>query len=136
MAAPMLSSLENRQALRNALLLVAAHPWAPAGYTSDTGVLLGVVASDVRLGVRSLRDYCDALGLNFVMPTSRVPNAPTLPMIRTPVYIKLNSKTGLSYVSTYDGRDRGVLINFGTEQIGHLPLGLHDEKLEKSFELF
>ena len=96
---------------------------------------MGVVASDIRLGVRSLRDYCDALGLEFVMPTSRIPNAPSLPMIKTPVYIKLNSKTGLCYVTAYDGRDRGVLVNFGTEQIGHLPLGLHDENQEKKFEL-
>lgn len=28
-------------------------------------VLLGVLASDVRLAVRSLRDYCQALGLPF-----------------------------------------------------------------------
>jgi hypothetical protein len=28
-------------------------------------VLLGVMASDVRLAVRSLRDYCQALGLPF-----------------------------------------------------------------------
>lgn len=28
-------------------------------------VLLGVVASDVRLAVRSLRDYCQSLGLPF-----------------------------------------------------------------------
>jgi len=30
-------------------------------------VLLGVVASDVRLAVRSLRDYCQALGLPFLV---------------------------------------------------------------------
>lgn len=53
--------------------VAAAVPHAPAGWNPDTSacspgmpeVLLGVVASDVRLAVRSLRDYCQALGLPF-----------------------------------------------------------------------
>jgi Domain of unknown function (DUF1824) len=131
----MMSSREKRQALRDALLLAAANPWPAAGYSLDSEILLGVLASDVRLGVRSLRDYSAALNLEFILPTSRIPNAPTLPSIHSSVYIKYNSKSGLCYVTAYEGRDRGVLVNLGTEQIGHLPLGLHDELQEKDFAL-
>lgn len=53
--------------------VAAAAPHAPAGWNPEAAasssaapeVLLGVVASDVRLAVRSLRDYCQALGLPF-----------------------------------------------------------------------
>ena len=49
--------------------VAAAAPHAAAGWNPDGAeqpeVLLGVVASDVRLAVRSLRDYCQALGLPF-----------------------------------------------------------------------
>lgn len=53
--------------------LAYAHPnipenWNPA-LNSET--LLGVLASDARLAVRALRDWCQALDLEFVMPTLR-----------------------------------------------------------------
>jgi hypothetical protein len=35
-------------------------------------VLMGVVASDSRLGVRALRDWCEALGLPYLQPENRV----------------------------------------------------------------
>lgn len=35
-------------------------------------ILIGVVSSDVRLAVRSLRDYVSALGLPYVLPQSKV----------------------------------------------------------------
>jgi hypothetical protein len=137
-ATPMLSSSETRQALRQALLTVASAPWPPANWTpgrhadaNASGVLLGVIASDVRLAVRSLRDYCEALGVPFVAPESRIANVTALPQVTGPVYIKYNSKSGVCYVSRYDGRDRGVLVQFGSMQIGHLPLGLLDEPKAK-----
>ena len=37
----------------------------------------------------------------------------------------------LCYVSRYDGSFRGVLINFGQEQLGHFPLGLFDEHMKQ-----
>ncbi|KAL4529992.1 hypothetical protein Ndes2437B_g08479 [Nannochloris sp. 'desiccata'] len=135
LAQPMLSSCEKRRALRNALLLAAAHPWPPAGYSLESEILLGVLASDIRLGVRSLRDYCAALGLEFILPTSRINNSPTLPSIQTSVYIKYNSKSGLCYVTAYEGKDRGVLVQLGGDQFGHLPLGIWDELQEKEFSL-
>ena len=96
--------------------------------------MLGIVASDIRLAVRSLRDYSMALGLDFILPTSRIASAPTLPSIKTSVYIKYNSKTKLCYVTGYEGRDRGVLVTLGTAQVGHLPLGMFDEEMKQSFE--
>jgi hypothetical protein len=47
----------------------AAEGWNPAGAPE---VLLGVVASDNRLGLRALRDWCAALGLEYILPDSRV----------------------------------------------------------------
>lgn len=43
--------------------------WNPA---SNKDVLLGVVASDVRLGLRALRDWCQALQLPYVHPDCKV----------------------------------------------------------------
>lgn len=137
-------------------------------------MLLGVMASDVRLAVRALRDYCQALGLPFKvsdaaceplpvvspdlglkgcllaaihsltifdlpshaptpnavqMPESRVPEVAAAPAITGPVYVKFNSVSGLCYASRYEGRDRGVLVQLGQQQLGHFPLGLHDEQM-------
>ena len=126
----MMNSPEKRRLLKVALLQAASHPWPDAGYAIDTEILLGVLASDIRLGIRSLRDYCVGLGIDFVMPTSRVPDTPSLASITTPVYIKFNSKTELCYVTLYSGRDRGVLVNLGMQQFGHLPLGIFDEDMK------
>ncbi len=35
-------------------------------------ILLGVLSSDIRLAVRALRDWANALHVPFVIPTSRV----------------------------------------------------------------
>ena len=45
------------------------------------------------------------------------------------MYIKHNASTGVCYVSQYEGRDRGVLVQLGQRQVGHLPLGLLDEDM-------
>ena len=49
--------------------------WDPAG--QPPSILIGIVSSDVRLAMRSLRDYLAALHLPFVAPTSRVSNVMT-----------------------------------------------------------
>lgn len=63
------------------------------------------------------------------MPESRVPGVPAAPAVTGPVYLKFNSTSGLCYCTQYEGRDRGVLVQLGQEQLGHLPLGLHDESM-------
>lgn len=121
LARPLLDAPEYRAQLRDALLVAAAEQ-KPAGAGTGSDVLLGVVASDVRLAVRSLRDYCEGLGLPFVPPESQVclqrallwlphctyPDMPGAPQvsgvavaaaITGPVYIKLNSASGLCYAS-------------------------------------
>lgn len=60
------------------------------------------------------------------------------------VYLKFNAANGLCFVDTYRGRcglvvwlctlahccrDRGVLLQLGQEQVGHLPLGLFDDAM-------
>ncbi len=35
-------------------------------------LLMGIMASDVKLAMRGFRDYCQALGLEFVVPENRV----------------------------------------------------------------
>lgn len=128
----LVSSKDQRATLRDALLTVVQFPWPQANWNPNkddigTGILLGVLASDIRLALRSLRDYCEALQVPYELPESRIPEVASLPSIRGAVYIKYNSKSRQCYVTRYQGKDRGVLISFGTVQIGHLPLGLHDE---------
>lgn len=126
---------DNRQALRQALLTVASQPWPQASYSPEQenrNILIGIMSSDVRLAVRSLRDYCDALDLPFLLPESAIKTAPLLTAIQCPVYIKYNLQSRKCYVTAYQGRDRGVLVNFGLEQVGHLPLGLWDESMVKA----
>eukprot|EP00877_Chromochloris_zofingiensis_P015163 jgi/Chrzof1/9900/Cz04g20050.t1 len=98
--------------------------WNPA---SNKDVLLGVVASDVRLGLRALRDWCQALQLPYVHPDCKVTGAASLSAVQGAVYIKYNSNTKVCYLSQYRGRDRGVLVQLGQKQLGHFPLGLFDE---------
>ena len=65
------------------------------------------------------------------MPESRVPGVAAAPALTGPVYIKYNSASGLCYATLYDGRDRGVLVQLGQRQLGHMPLGLHDEQMAR-----
>lgn len=37
--------------------------------------------------------------------------------------------TQLCYVSSFESRDKGVLIQLAQEQLGHFPLGLFDEAM-------
>lgn len=115
--------------LRRALLTACCNSWPDAGWTPGPSaeVLVGVLASDIRLAVRSLRDYTLALGTPYLTPESRVPGEPTAARVQGPVYVKYNAKTGLCYVTAYTGRDRGVLVQLAQEQVGHFPLGLFDE---------
>lgn len=44
----------------------------PEGTPTHPLVMIGLMASDVRMGVRAMRDYCQALGLPYTTPQSRV----------------------------------------------------------------
>ncbi|KAG2487202.1 hypothetical protein HYH03_014176 [Edaphochlamys debaryana] len=131
---PYLSSPAKREKLRAALLLAYRQPYPAAGWTGpgpDTEVLLGVVASDVKFAARAYRDWCDELGLELVRPASRVEGMEDAMQLKGGVYLKYNSKTKLCYVTRYDGKDRGVLVQLGQLQLGHFPLGFFDEALSK-----
>ncbi|PNW78776.1 hypothetical protein CHLRE_09g389801v5 [Chlamydomonas reinhardtii] len=133
--APYLSSAASRQRLREALKLAYSDPSVPAGWLGaghpDVEVLLGVVASDVKFAARAYRDWCEELQLELVKPDSRVDGVVDAMQVRGGVYLKYNSKTKLCYVSRYDGKDRGVLIQLGQLQLGHFPLGFFDEAMSK-----
>lgn len=129
----MLNSPNSRTLLKNALLNAIKHPYTPAAWNPTTpDILLGVLSSDIRLAVRSLRDYCKALEIPFIPPESRVPGVEASPMITGGVYIKYNFKSRSCNATRYEGRDRGVLVTLGQEQIGHLPLGLFDEDMKEA----
>ncbi len=51
----------------------AAVGWSPGG---SREVLLGVLASDARVAVRALRDWCQALGLPYMVPECKVGGLP------------------------------------------------------------
>lgn len=82
---PLCDSREGREALRAALLAVLSNPWIDAGWDPASPakeVLLGVISSDIRLAMRALRDYTEALNLPLVTPESRVPGEPNVALIR------------------------------------------------------
>lgn len=130
-----LSSAAKRQRLRDALQVVFRHPSVAAGWlgaaSPDAEVLLGVVASDIKFAARAYRDWCDGLQLPLTVPSSRVDGCQNVKDIRGGVYLKYNSKTQVCYVSRYDGKDRGVLVQLGQLQLGHFPLGFFDEAMSK-----
>lgn len=78
---------------------------------------------------RRLRAQRHAENTSAAAAPPQVPGCPTLPCIAGAVYIKYNSASGLCYASRYEGRDRGVLLQLGQQQVGHLPLGLMDEAM-------
>eukprot|EP00775_Hariotina_reticulata_P009676 gene9676-9834_t len=99
--------------------------WSPG---SNAEVLLGVLASESRLAVRALRDWCQALGLHFVAPDCKVAGADSLAAVQGAVYVKYNSSSKVCYMSQYRGIDRGVLVQLGPGRLlGHFPLGFWDE---------
>ena len=53
---------------------VYASPWPPASWSRENeyGVLIGLMASDARLAVRALRDWCQELGIEYVVPENKV----------------------------------------------------------------
>jgi hypothetical protein len=153
LAQPMVATKAARDKLRAAVLLAYSSPHPPANWMSaeETGLLMGITASEARLAVRALRDWCQALDVPFFLPdvrssdgssstsssgsegpTADASNATpssssSLAAVRGPVYLKYNSKTALCYVTPFRGNDKGVLVQLGQVQVGFLPLGLWDE---------
>jgi len=78
---PALQSKESRAAVRESLMRALGTPHVPAGWDpAQGGLLLGIVAGDVRIGIRALRDWCQALGLEFAQPEA----SPAPPGARPP----------------------------------------------------
>ena len=69
----MTADRQQRRSLKDALLCIRRHAapdvaWDPA----DPDLLLGILATDIRLGVRALRDWTQAMEVTFTLPDSRV----------------------------------------------------------------
>jgi hypothetical protein len=128
-------SREKREELRDMLLRVYAEPFPEAGWSGggngSSTVLIGLMASDVKMGMRALRDYCEALDVEFILPEVKVAGASSLSQVQGSIYIKHNPAIRVCYVSPFTGQDRGVLLQMGQMQLGHFPLGLFDEDLKK-----
>lgn len=63
------------QHMRNGMQVAATHAWPEAGWdpaARPSPLMLGVLSGNVRLAVRALRDYAQALGFEFAIPQSRV----------------------------------------------------------------
>ena len=63
---------------------------------------------------------------------TQVEGEPVITSLRGPVYIKYNAVSQQCYATQYNGKDRGVLVTFGGSLVGHLPLGLFDENMQKA----
>ncbi len=61
-------------------------------------VMIGLMAADVRMGARAMRDYCAALGLPYIKPQSRVTGVDNAAAIQGPVYMKYSSHSQVSCV--------------------------------------
>ncbi|MGB3207158.1 MAG: DUF1824 family protein [Crinalium sp.] len=99
--------------LRQALLLLTEH--------SDYQIL-GICADTAHEGIATLKSYVEAFGYEENI---------NLPLREGAVYIKLNLKNGSSYINSYEGSHRGVLVSCQSvyegginEMYGHLPLDL------------
>ncbi|GAX81350.1 hypothetical protein CEUSTIGMA_g8781.t1 [Chlamydomonas eustigma] len=139
------SSREGREELREIIMAIySSRPsTTPPGDTNYTPVtsndaedttlrsdllLLGIMASDVKMAMRGFRDWCQALNLDYVLPENRVPGSLSLSEVKGSVYLKYNSVSKACYLSPYAGQERGVLLQLGQDRLlGHFPLGLWDE---------
>ncbi len=102
--------------VRQALLQVTHH--------SDYQ-LLGVCADTADRGIAALQSYLRALGYPSEVDLQEMPGS---------VYIKFNGKVGSSYLDSYTGTYRGVLVSCQSqfaegvnETYGHLPLNLFND---------
>lgn len=136
-ASTYLATKASRDKLREAFYAAIETPNESIAWKgpSQSAVLLGILSSDIRLALRSLRDYTQAMGVAYVLPEyigqdGTVDASVALPALRGAVYVRyraLPASAPQCTVSRYQDKDRGVLVNFGTMQVGHLPLGLLDE---------
>ena len=136
-----LATRDARQTLRDAFFHATTHKNDDINWNPETSpILLGILSSDVRLAIRSLRDYTGAMNADFVLPevhttttTSNTNDTPSsVASMRGSVYIRYRKQqeTIQCTITPYTGNDRGVLVQFGNLQVGHLPLGLIDEDMK------
>jgi hypothetical protein len=108
-------SPEEEEALRQAILLVNQ---------GSESINLGICADNTVSGLQALRSYLEVLG--YPLPNT----LPEDPPEQGAVYIKYNTQRQASYLDSYTGTYRGVLISCQSENdrlvgtYGHFPLDL------------
>ncbi|GAQ80584.1 hypothetical protein KFL_000570310 [Klebsormidium nitens] len=121
---PSLATEESRAALRDAVLVASR----AAEINEQASPLLGICASSVADGVRALREWTAALNTTMSMPVSKEDGQADITKIDTPVYIKYNARSLFCYLTQYTGKYRGVIVQLGQQQVGHLPLSLFQDQ--------
>ena len=108
-------SPEEEEALRQAILLVNQ---------GSESINLGICADNNQEGFKTLKSYLQALG--YPLPNILPEDQPE----QGAVYIKYNTQRQASYLDSYTGTYRGVLISCQSENeelvgtYGHFPLDL------------
>eukprot|EP00250_Pteridium_aquilinum_P006669 c16538_g1_i1 orf=748-1275(-) len=85
--------------------------------------LLGICASSCKEALTALQQWTTALSCDFYMPQV-LDSKHDLSTLPGPVYIKYNPQAKASYLQAYTGKFRGVIVQIGQKQVGHLPLSL------------
>lgn len=85
--------------------------------------LLGICATDTKEALTALQQWTTALSCDFFMPQV-LDSKHDLNTLPGPVYIKYNPQAKVSYLQAYTGNFRGVIVQIGQKQVGHLPLSL------------
>lgn len=112
---PLAPSSEQKEALKNAILLVNE---------GSEYINLGICADRVEEGLKALREYLLALGYAVNIEPVEAPAN------EGGIYLKYSTKKQSYYVDSYTGTYRGVLISCQSEDdrlvgtYGHFPLDL------------
>ncbi|KAH7443746.1 hypothetical protein KP509_02G049200 [Ceratopteris richardii] len=85
--------------------------------------LLGICADNCKEALATLQRWTKALNCDFCMPQV-IDSKHDLNSIPGPVYVKYNAHAKVSYLQPYAGKFRGVIVQIGQKQVGHLPLYL------------
>ncbi|MCO5612218.1 hypothetical protein L7F22_066481 [Adiantum nelumboides] len=85
--------------------------------------LLGICANNCKEALTVMQQWTTALGCEFCRPQV-METKHDLNSVPGPVYIKYNAHAKTSYLQSYTGRFRGVIVQIGQKQVGHLPLSL------------
>lgn len=121
-------SAEQRELLEQSLLMVNQHPyqaegWNPAAEPST--LIISVLSGNIRMALAAMRNFTSALGVDWVEPDVEVPGVERVSQIQGAVFLKFRVGARAASITELKGSSyRGVLLQIGLRNIGHLPLAL------------